>query len=60
MWPLHVEPLDEGPPGRELRLGFDTRARMLETVILVFDGGNELVIHAMKISAGQKGGQGGS
>lgn len=48
-WPQHVEPLSDGPPGRELRLGFDTQARMLETVVLVFDSGNELVIHAMKI-----------
>jgi hypothetical protein len=45
-WPQHVS---DGPPGRELRLGFDTQARMLETVVLVFDSGNELVIHAMKI-----------
>lgn len=36
-------------PGRELRLGFDTKARMLETVVLIFDSGNELIIHAMKI-----------
>nr|WP_300151489.1 hypothetical protein [Propionicimonas sp.] len=39
--------LDDGPPLRELRLGLDTRARLLETVVLVFDGGDELVIHAM-------------
>ncbi len=32
-WSLWIEPLDEhGPPERELRLGFDTRARLLETV----------------------------
>jgi hypothetical protein len=30
-----------------LRLGFDTRARLLETVVLIFDNGEELVIHAM-------------
>lgn len=48
-WPLWIEPLgDEGEtPGRELRLGFDTKARMLETVVLVFDSGDELLIHAM-------------
>lgn len=46
-WTLWVEPVDDGPPVRELRLGFDTRARLLETVVLVFDGGEELVIHAM-------------
>jgi hypothetical protein len=46
-WSLWIEPLDEnGPPGRELRLGFDTRARLLETVVLVFESGDELVIHA--------------
>ncbi len=49
MWPQHIEPLDEGNPGRELRLGFDTKGRLLETVVLTFDSGNELVIHAMKI-----------
>lgn len=31
-----------------MRLGFDTHSRMPETVVLVFDSGNELVIHAMK------------
>ncbi len=47
-WALWIEPLDEdGPPYRELRLGFDTRARLLETVVLVLEGGDELVIHAM-------------
>jgi hypothetical protein len=47
-WPLWVEGLDDDSPGRELRLGFDTCGRLLETVVLVFDSGNELVIHAMK------------
>lgn len=38
-WALWIEPLDDdGPPERELRLGFDTRARLLETVVLVFEG----------------------
>ncbi len=47
-WSLWVEPLDEhGPPERELRLGFDTRGRLLETVVLVFESGDEMVIHAM-------------
>lgn len=47
-WPLWVEPLDsEGPPSRELRLGFDSQARLLETVVLVLETGDELVIHAM-------------
>lgn len=47
-WPVWIEDLDDGNPARQLRLGFDTQARMLETVVLVFDSGNELVIHAMK------------
>lgn len=46
-WSLWIEPLDDGPPLRELRLGFDTYARLLETVVLVFDDGEVLVIHAM-------------
>ncbi len=47
-WSLWIEPLEENaPPDRELRLGFDTRARLLETVVLVFESGDEMVIHAM-------------
>ena len=46
-WPLWIEPLDEGPPQRELRLGFDTAARLLETVVLTLEDGVELIIHAM-------------
>ena len=35
-WPLWIEPLDEENwPHRELRLGFDTQARLLETVVLI-------------------------
>ena len=47
-WAVWVEDLDEGDPSRQLRLGFDTHGRLLETVVLTFDSGNELVIHAMK------------
>lgn len=47
-WPTWIEELDEDNPSRQLRLGFDMHGRMLETVVLVFDSGNELVIHAMK------------
>lgn len=47
-WATWVEDLDDDTPARQLRLGFDTHGRMLETVVLVFDSGNELVIHAMK------------
>lgn len=47
-WSLWIEPLDDdGPPYRELRLGFDTGARLLLTVVLVLDTGEETVIHAM-------------
>ncbi|TQL62198.1 toxin [Rarobacter faecitabidus] len=47
-WATWIEDLDEDSPARQLRLGFDTRGRLLETLVLVFDSGNELVIHAMK------------
>ena len=47
-WSLWIEPLDDnGPSYRELRLGFDTGARLLETVVLVLETGEEMVIHAM-------------
>ncbi|MDO5671413.1 MAG: toxin [Actinomycetaceae bacterium] len=46
--PLWIEPLDDSTPNRELRLGFDHQGRLLETVVLIFDSGNEQVIHAMK------------
>jgi uncharacterized DUF497 family protein len=47
-WALWIEDLDDDSPARQLRLGFDNHGRLLETVVLVFDSGNELVIHAMK------------
>ncbi|BDZ55202.1 BrnT family toxin [Agromyces marinus] len=47
-WPTWIEDLYDDSPARQLRLGFDARGRLLETVVLVFDSGNELVIHAMK------------
>lgn len=46
--PLVVGPLDEENPQRQLRIGFDTKARILETVVLVWDNGTEEIIHAMK------------
>jgi len=46
--PVWIDYLDDDSPARQLRLGFDTRGRFLETVVLVFDSGNEMVIHAMK------------
>ncbi len=47
-WASWIEDLDDDSPARQLRLGFDTQGRLLEIVVLVFDSGNELVIHAMK------------
>ena len=32
----------------EFRLGFDPHGRLLELVVLVFDSGNQMLIHAMK------------
>ena len=45
---VFVADLDDDSPARQLRLGFDTAGRILEVVVLRFDTGNELVIHAMK------------
>jgi hypothetical protein len=47
-WALWIEDLDDDSPARQLRLGFDTQGGLLETVVLVFDSGNEIIIHAMK------------
>lgn len=47
--PIWVEPLDnETTQWRELRLGVDTHARLLETVVVVAEDGDELLIHSMK------------
>lgn len=47
-WSQWIEPLEgDDWPHRELRLGFDTQARLLETVVLLFESGEEMVIHAM-------------
>lgn len=45
---VFVSDLNEDSPARQLRLGFDPASRLLEVVVLRFDGGNELLIHAMK------------
>jgi hypothetical protein len=37
----------DGPPERELGLASDTRALLLETVVLILEGGDEVIIHAM-------------
>lgn len=47
-WPLVSVPLDDEDPRRFLRLGFDTKGRLLELVVLVRDDGSEELIHAMK------------
>lgn len=39
---------DEDDPRRWLLLGNDEAGRLLEMVMLIFDTGNQLVIHAMK------------
>nr|WP_240666372.1 toxin [Oerskovia turbata] len=39
---------DEDDPRRWLLLGFDDAGRLLELVVLIFDSGDELLIHAMK------------
>ena len=51
-WALWIDDLDEDNPSRQLRVGFDTKGRLFELVILVFDSGNELVIHAMEARPG--------
>jgi hypothetical protein len=44
---VYDTPLDDDNPARELRLGFDRVGRLLEIVVLHFDSGDEMVIHAM-------------
>ncbi|MEV8240389.1 toxin [Microbacterium testaceum] len=41
-WPLD----DEDDPRRWLLIGMDSAGRALELVVLVFDDGHELIIHA--------------
>lgn len=45
---LYESMLEDDNPTRTLRLGFDTTGRLLEVVVLRFDSGNELLIHAMR------------
>lgn len=45
---VYVASLDEENPQRELRLGFDTHARLLELVVLIWDDGTEEIIHSMR------------
>ena len=46
--PVFVPYLDDDSPARQLRLGSTHRAGRSRPVVLVFDSGNELLIHAMK------------
>jgi hypothetical protein len=48
---VYIAYLDDDSPARQLRLGFDSSGRLLELVVLLFDSGNELLIHAMKARA---------
>lgn len=45
---VYVAELDDDNPARQFRLGFDLSGRLLELVVLRFDSGSELLIHAMK------------
>lgn len=46
---LNSRPLDdEDDPRRWLVVGIDQSGRILEMVVLIFDSGGELLIHAMK------------
>ena len=40
--------LQHGSSARQFKIGFDPDGRVLELVILRFDTGNELLIHAVK------------
>ena len=54
-WSLWIEPFDDdGPPYRELRLGFDTVARLLETVVLVLGKGEEIRPECQSRCLGEK------
>lgn len=44
-------PLDDEYPHRELRIGIDTKGRLLEIVVLLWDDGEMEIIHAMKARA---------
>lgn len=39
---------DDDVPAKQFVLGFNRHGRLLELVIVTFDSGNQLVIHAMK------------
>lgn len=39
---------DDDMPAKQFVLGWDSHGRLLELMILTFDSGNQLMIHAMK------------
>jgi len=41
-------PESDESPTPEFRLGFDRHGRLLEVTMLIFDSGNEMIIHSMK------------
>ncbi len=45
---VYSAPESDESPMPEFRLGFDPHGRLLELVVLVFDSGSEMLIHAMK------------
>lgn len=49
--PEYAAYLDAKSPARQLLLGFDREGRLLELVLLTFDSGDEMIIHAMPARA---------
>lgn len=45
--PVMVIEVGDSEPPKEIRVGFDTAGRLLETVVLLLDEERTLVIHAM-------------
>ena len=46
--PVAVIVVEDTEPPKEIRVGFDTAGRLLETVVLLLDDDREMVIHAMR------------
>ena len=49
-WAVWVVDLDADSPARQLRLGFDTQGRLLETVVLTFDSGKHARLTAITLA----------
>jgi hypothetical protein len=45
---VFAAPQNDDSPMPQFRVGFDSHGRPLELVVLVFDSGNQMLIHAMK------------